>query len=111
MAAASIALSDLSAAEAKRLPRYPTVPAVLIGRLAVDERFQGRGLGAALVADAAPGAVGGPGGGVTVFVGAKNDRAAAFYRRLGFRPLMSRPGSLYLPLATAERAFWRRADG
>jgi GNAT superfamily N-acetyltransferase len=53
MAAASLPLADLPVEETKRLPRYPIVPAVLIGRLAVDERFQGRGLGAALLADAA----------------------------------------------------------
>jgi len=45
IAATSVPLVDLPQDEAKRLPRYPTVPAVRIGRLAVDERFQGRGLG------------------------------------------------------------------
>jgi hypothetical protein len=41
ISAASILLVDLPADEAKRLPRYPTVPAVRIGRLAVDQRFKG----------------------------------------------------------------------
>jgi len=53
ISAASIPLVDLPADETRRLPRYQTVPAVRIGRLAVDHRFQGRGLGAALLADAA----------------------------------------------------------
>ena len=53
IAAASISFVDLPSELAKRLPRYPTLPAVRIGRLAVDTRFQGRGLGAALPADAA----------------------------------------------------------
>lgn len=36
---------DLPADETKRLPGYPTLPAVLIGRLAADRRFERRGLG------------------------------------------------------------------
>jgi hypothetical protein len=51
LSAASIPLVDLSAEETKRLPRYPTLPAVRIGRLAVDEKFQSCGLEAALLAD------------------------------------------------------------
>src|ERR1700691_4402992 len=47
MAAASVPLVDLPPEEAKRLPRYPTLPAVRIGRLAVDQRYQCRGLGGA----------------------------------------------------------------
>src|ERR1700733_5126879 len=53
ISAASIPLTDLPSADTRRLPRYPPVPAVRIGRLAVDQRFQGRGLGAGLLADAA----------------------------------------------------------
>ena len=53
LSAASIPLMDLPPEEAKRLPRYPTLPAVRIGRLAVDQRFQSRGLGAASLMDAA----------------------------------------------------------
>ena len=34
---------------------------------------------------------------------AKNDQAAAFYRRYGFRPLADRPRTLFLPLATAQK--------
>ena len=36
----------------KKLPRYPTVPAVRMGRLAVDQSFKGQGMGGALLADA-----------------------------------------------------------
>jgi hypothetical protein len=32
-------LADLPAATAKALPRYPTVPAVRMGRLAIDQAF------------------------------------------------------------------------
>jgi hypothetical protein len=43
LSAASIPLVDLPPEEARRLPRYPTLPAVRIGRLAVDKRFHGSG--------------------------------------------------------------------
>ena len=57
LSAASIPLLDLPPDETKRLPRYPTLPAVLIGRLAatgthVDRRFQRRGLGELMLMNA-----------------------------------------------------------
>ncbi len=52
LAASSIPLEDLSEVERKRLPRYPLLPACLVGRLAVDRRFHGRGLGRALLMEA-----------------------------------------------------------
>lgn len=52
LAAAGIPVTALPADLAKKLPRYPSLPAARIGRLAVDARHQGRGLGAAMLADA-----------------------------------------------------------
>src|SRR5579863_1080960 len=104
LSAASIPLVDLPADETRRLPRYPTVPAVRIGRLAVDRKFQGRGLGAALLADAAIRSMKGDAGAFTLLVDAKNDQAVAFYQRFGFRALASWPRTLFLPLATARKA-------
>jgi uncharacterized protein (DUF1778 family) len=43
----SIDYGDLPAEISKRLPRYPTLPALLLGRLAVEARRQGQGLGLA----------------------------------------------------------------
>jgi ribosomal protein S18 acetylase RimI-like enzyme len=87
------------------LPRYPTVPAVRIGRLAVDRKFQGRGLGVALLADAATRTSSADAAAFTLLVDAKNDQAVTFYRRLGFRILSSQPQTLFLPLATAQKIF------
>ena len=105
IAAASLPLVDLPRAEAKRLPRYPTLPAVRIGRLAVDRGFQGRGLGGALLADAARRSVQAPPAVYALLVDAKNDTASAFYQRFGFRPLDSQPRTLFLPLASAKDVF------
>jgi GNAT superfamily N-acetyltransferase len=52
LASASILLTDLAEPLARKMPRYPNVPAVRMGRLAVDQNFKGQGLGAALLADA-----------------------------------------------------------
>lgn len=108
LSAASIPLVDLPADDTKRLPRYPTVPAVRIGRLAVDQRFQRRGLGAALLADAAGRTLKADAAAFTMLVEAKNDQAVAFYHHFGFRPLASQPRTLFLPVATAQKAFLAR---
>jgi ribosomal protein S18 acetylase RimI-like enzyme len=108
ISAASIPLTDLPPEETRRLPRYPTVPAVRIGRLAVGQRFQGRGLGAALLADAASRTVKADAAAFTLLVDAKNDQAVAFYQHFGFRILASQPRTLFLPLATAQKIFLQK---
>src|SRR3990167_6587152 len=45
LASASLLLSELPAEVGKKLPRSPSVPAVRMGRLAVDVDFKGLGLG------------------------------------------------------------------
>ena len=79
------------------------LPAVRIGRLAVDRRFAGRGLGAALLADAARRVKQVPPAVFTLLVDAKNDAAIAFYEHHGFQRLASAPMTLFLALATAEK--------
>jgi hypothetical protein len=44
-----------------------------------------------------------------ILVDAKNDHAVAFYRRQGFRALVSRPRALFLSIATMQKAFNRKA--
>jgi hypothetical protein len=41
----SLQLSKLSEDLSRRLPRYPKIPVTLLGRLAVDNRYQGQGVG------------------------------------------------------------------
>jgi ribosomal protein S18 acetylase RimI-like enzyme len=101
LAASSIPIDDLPNDVAGRLPRYPLVPAALIGRLAVDRRHAGRGLGSALLYDALSRAAGADPAVFALIVDAKDDGTAAFYERFGFRPFSSRPMSLFLPTATA----------
>lgn len=108
LSAASIPLVDLPPEEAKRLPRYPTLPAVRIGRLAVDRHFQRRGLGEMMLMNAVHRTMQDAAAAFALLVDAKDDHAVAFYRRYGFRPLADRPRTLLLPLATAQKALLGR---
>ena len=101
LASASLMLADLPANLAGRLPRYPTVPAVRMGRLAVDLVFRGQGLGGALLADALDRSVRSEIAAYALMVDAKDEPAAAFYRHHGLIALPDSPLTLFLPLATA----------
>lgn len=105
LAAASIPLLDLPQEIAKRMPRYPTLPAVRIGRLAVDLKFQGRGLGGALLIDATRRCLQAAPAIYALLVDAKHDKAAAFYQHYLFRPFIGQPRTLFLPLTTAQKIF------
>ncbi|HEY9140494.1 MAG TPA: GNAT family N-acetyltransferase [Bryobacteraceae bacterium] len=109
LSAASIPLVDLPPNEAKRLPRYPTLPAVRIGRLAVDQRYQRRGLGELMLMNAVHRTLQDAAAAFVLLVDAKNDQAAAFYQRYGFRPIAGQPRTLFLPLATAQKTLVKTA--
>jgi GNAT superfamily N-acetyltransferase len=103
-AAASLPLTELSADEKHRLPRYALLPAGLIGRLAVDQKYQGQRLGSALIMDAAARAALAEPAIFALIVYAKDDSAVTFYQRHEFRRFVSKPASLFLPIATALQA-------
>ncbi len=102
LASASLVLADLPASIGKKLPRYPTVPAVRMGRLAVDQAFKGQGLGGALLADALDRAARSEIAACALMVDAKDEAAAAFYLHHGFIALPDSPRTLFLPLATVQ---------
>lgn len=104
LASASLMLADLPASISKKLPRYPTVPALRMGRLAVDEAFSGQGLGGALLADALERATRSEIAAYALMVDAKDGSAVAFYGYHGFITLPDSPLTLFLPLATALRS-------
>lgn len=101
LSANSVPLTDVPDELAKKLPRYPSVPAVLIGWLARHREFAGLGLGELLVFDAIRTVATTPIGAHAIFADAIDERAAAFYASLGFTPLIGQPNRLYLPVATA----------
>lgn len=89
----------------RRLPRYPVLPGVLIGRLAVDEKCQGQGLGEYLLLDSFKRSltVSAQIGIVAVIVDAKDENAIAFYSQYGFIVLPSNDHRLFLPLSTIKQ--------
>jgi len=96
--------------ETKRLPRYPTLPAVRTGRLAVDHRFQRRGLGELMLMNAVHRTIQDAAAAFAPLVDAKTDQAAVFYRRYGFRPVVDKPRTLFLPLATVQKTLLQKTD-
>jgi GNAT superfamily N-acetyltransferase len=105
LSAHALALGALPAAVAEKLPRYPEIPTLLLGRLARDLRFRGQGIGELLLFDALKRALGSSRalGAFAVVVDATNERAAQFYLSYGFQPVSDRPSRLFLPMATVER--------
>jgi GNAT superfamily N-acetyltransferase len=98
LAAGGVPLTDLPEALTKRLPRYPSVPVARVGRLAVDQTFQGHKLGGALLADAAMRATRSEVAVFALVVDAKTDAAAAFYRHHGFESFGGKARQLIVSL-------------
>ena len=98
MAAGAVARERLSGKLARNMPE--AVPVVVIGRMAIDTRYQGRGLGAALLKDAFVRILNAAReiGARAVLVHAIDDDVVAFYARYGFKPLPGEVRTLFLPL-------------
>jgi ribosomal protein S18 acetylase RimI-like enzyme len=101
LAATGVALAEMAPALVKKLPRYPVIPAALLGRLAVSQDFKGQGLGTALMADAIRRVARGDLAVFALFVDAKDEAARAFYECHGFERLPGDTRRLCLPIATA----------
>lgn len=84
---------------AQRLPRYPLVPAALLGRLAVDLAWRGRRLGELLLADALRRVLDvEPNLEImAVVVDALDEQAIRFYEHFEFRRF-AETRQLYLPM-------------
>lgn len=86
-----------------RLSEHDHGAAALIGRLAIDGQFQRKGLGSALLADAALRVFVGGTKAFALVVEAKDENGVSFYRHEGFRPFVDRLLSLFLPRGTAKK--------
>ena len=85
----------------KGLPRMP-VPVVLLGRLAVSETAQGKGIGSLLLAAAreiASASLAGTGG-IGLAVDAADEEVVRFYEKFGFRRVSGGSLRLFLPAAS-----------
>src|SRR5437867_1869847 len=102
-----IDVGELSADMATKLPRYPLVPTPLLGRLAVNRRYQGQGIGEFLLMDALRRALAQSAeiAAAAVVVDAIDAGAAKFYRHFGFIAFPSITGRLFLPMKTIGGLF------
>ena len=102
LSSTTVKLADWPESVRKKLPRYPLVPATLLGRLAVSVSHKGHRLGERLLMDAqrrslaASRAV----GSTAVIVDAKDGEVGGFYARYGFIPFPDQPARLFLPMKT-----------
>ncbi len=107
LSAFAIRLSELPDELSAKLPRYPLVPATLLGRLAISTQHRGRGLGQLLLQDALHRALDHSRSvaSFAVVVDAKDENARNFYLRHGFSPFPETPARLYLQMTTIEPLF------
>ncbi len=105
------AVVDVSAITPETIKRYrlPThaLPVVRLGRLAIDTRFQRKGLGKLLLIEALRKvlAVAESSGCVGLIVDAKDSEAANFYAAFGFQPAPENTLLLFMPLPEIQELF------
>lgn len=103
LSAFAVEIGELPGLLQKKLPRYPRLPATLLGRLARDERFPG--MGHLLLMDALARAYrqSAQVASLAVVADAKNDAALSFYCNFGFALLGHSANRIFLPMGTVEQ--------
>lgn len=107
LSSGSLTLSELPNELQRKLPRYPKIPITLLGRLAVDSRFQGQKIGALLLIDALAKASRQSQeiASMAVVVDAIDESAVAFYQKFHFLSLPETPRTLFLEMAAIKKLF------
>ena len=102
---ASVEFSRTPEVIKKGLARHD-VPVFRLGRLAVDQSMQGKGLGGQLLLSAGRRCLRASQevGGVALLIDAKNESIAQWYKSYGALPLLDTPLSLLLPMSTIRTA-------
>lgn len=105
LAAHSVDASKMPKEYTKQIP-YKFIPAILIGRLAVDDKHQGNGYGALLLKDALKRilAISEQIAANIIVVDAKDENTANFYKKYGFNELTDNPLRLVLSVRTLKTA-------
>ena len=100
LSAGAVARADWSRKLQRNAPR--DVPVFVLGRLAVDQRWQGQGLGRDLLRHAMRQCMAAHEhvGARALIVHPLNGAATGFYRTFGFQELSGRGSALFMPLAT-----------
>jgi len=104
---AEVRFESLDQQDSKKMPKRHPIPVGKLARLAVSTDYQKQGYGKKLLVHAmgnyllAQGAVGMS----ALFVDAKDEAAACFYRKYGFIQASDNPLSFYLSTGTIKAAF------
>jgi GNAT superfamily N-acetyltransferase len=100
----SIELTEIPPDKSRLFPRYPELPAILLGRLAIDQAFRGRGFGELLLIDSLQRALASSKvtGAAVVVVDAKSVAGSNFYQRYGFKPFVGVADRLFILMETLE---------
>jgi len=103
----TVEITALDPEIAKKLPRYPLLPATLLGRLAVDKRQQGKKFGELMLLDALKKSLmtSQQVASLAVIVEAIDSQAIEFYLYYGFQQFSVDPMKLYLPMKTISQLF------
>ena len=106
LSAAGIPSDDLPESILNKLPKHPTQPATLLGRLAIDQAHQGQGLGELLLVDALfrSYTLAQQIGSIAVIVDPLNEQAKKFYEKYGFIELPEKQRQ-FLPMKTIKQLF------
>ena len=96
LCAASILLVDLPESISRKMPRYPSVPAIRLGRLAVATAYQRQHIGSLLVMDALRRACSTEMAWAALVVDAKNDQVVTFYEKFLFQRFKENRLSLWM---------------
>ena len=103
----SIPLNDIPTKIQKRLPSsYTSIPTILIGRLAIEKKFQGKGIGKILLIDALNRCyeISKNIGSFAVIVDPIDESAENFYNKYGFIKLQD-SGKMFLAMKTVGQLF------
>nr|WP_314739316.1 GNAT family N-acetyltransferase [uncultured Haemophilus sp.] len=98
LSALSVSIADIPQERIHKGIPYPHIPAVLLGRLAIDDAFQKQGYGKFLIVDAMHKIKHTSVAAALLVVDAKDDNAVSFYKKLGFIAFQEKPRKLFYPL-------------
>ncbi len=107
LSAYAVRATEFPAEMAKKLPKYPLIPATLLGRLAINQGYRGQKLGTMLLMDAlyrswknTPQVAS-----AGVVAEAYSDEAQTFYLHHEFISLLDHPRKLFISMQTIQKAF------
>lgn len=103
----SLLLTELAEGLRRQLPRYPKIPVTLLGRLAVDSRYQGQKIGQLLLVDALLRSARQAKeiASMAVVVDAIDEAAVSFYQKYHFLSLPETPRTLFIEMTTIQKLF------